>query len=798
MQRNSPIFCCLVAIAFVSFANADEPAGSKSISTRIQLLGPECVAQGNHAPASSVWRSPIHSYSKAVAAEQEGRFLDAQKLYYAALRLDPNDSRLYNDLGCSYVQSGNVALAASMFTRALHLDSSNTAAWYNLYAAYSHPKRPASYVRRPQKEGGEQVVGVARVSDNLIESSSSTSIQRSGAAPRDDDDEPDEPTPLLDDPWKRNGTFHYSLSGRRDADDRLVNVNFAFRNLVHRAPYAGFGVKLKEPLDLERGELLLTLGAVDQRVSVKIELKDDRFPRSPQFMAYRRIELVPGRVSTLCLRQNECCDGIRPINGWRRIEMWPNWEAIRYVNIVVEARYNDVLNGTLYLDHLAYRRPDGTVVPIPIVDGSVYDFEYQTMRERIAIREAKVRSEQSQGGSDTSSDQPGNGGREQGSSDRVRSEVIENVRRADPADALFVSGAGYKPFDQMLPFLGFNARTFAQEEPKRVDDLIITAVDLDFATDEQRRRALNEPVFTRGWSASAILDMPGQEYIYWPRLRFTYEDKEILHALETRFPSVRDIRDQTHEFALLANTPGHGENDRYRMTLEPVYQFILRSTSGNDLGPREDVHRGLLNIILRDDIGDREVFLQGIYAEGNHKNINLLPVEQAVRAELRQWYGRYRSVFTALGIGYSEIDFRVRQNTLPNDVFRQFDVFALLITELDQQGRWRWSVAGSFNRTDADITSFPAGGGLLKKQAKIDFVRIDARLTAEVIPDIDASIGLEHSLASPHDYDSIAPVIRVAAFNFGPWRGEVGARKTYYYNVDDSLAMMFGELNFAR
>ncbi len=60
--------------------------------------------------------------------------------------------------------------------------------------------------------------------------------------------------------------------------------------------------------------------------------------------------------------------------------------------------------------------------------------------------------------------------------------------------------------------------------------------------------------------------------------------------------------------------------------------------------------------MFREDLAVRELFVQGIYAEGVHKNIQLDPIESAVRGELRQWYGFEKEAFTAVGIGYSEID----------------------------------------------------------------------------------------------------------------------------------------------
>jgi len=206
----------------------------------------------------------------------------------------------------------------------------------------------------------------------------------------------------------------------------------------------------------------------------------------------------------------------------------------------------------------------------------------------------------------------------------------------------------------------------------------------------------------------------------------------------------------------------------------------------------------LLNIILHDDSAVRQWFLQAIYGEGEHKNIDLDPIERAVRGEYRQWYGYEKDRFTSIGAGYSEINFKAPSDPLPDDIVRRFDCFALLITELDEQGWWRLSLAGAFNSSDIDFTSFPAGGGVQKRNAKIDFFRVEARLIFEVVTNVDVTAGAEVVTADQHDFDNVSVLGQVALFNFGPYRAEFGARGTHYHNLDLSLGTMFMEVNFAQ
>ena len=184
--------------------------------------------------------------------------------------------------------------------------------------------------------------------------------------------------------------------------------------------------------------------------------------------------------------------------------------------------------------------------------------------------------------------------------------------------------------------------------------------------------------------------------------------------------------------------------------------------------------------------------------EGRHINFELNPIESAIRAEWRQWYGPEETSFTVLGTGYSEIDFKAPTDNQPDEVFRQFDVFGIWIVELDAQGIWRAFFSAAYNRTDIDITSFPPGLGIVKRHAKVDFLRTEARLTYEVVSDVDASIAVEYAVADQDDFNNISPVFRLAAFNRGPWRAELGARETFYCELDKSLATLFMDVNFAR
>lgn len=55
---------------------------------------------------------------------------------YEALRLDPNNGQLYNNLGCIYYRQGQIGEAISTFEKAIRLDPANFEAHYNLGNCY--------------------------------------------------------------------------------------------------------------------------------------------------------------------------------------------------------------------------------------------------------------------------------------------------------------------------------------------------------------------------------------------------------------------------------------------------------------------------------------------------------------------------------------------------------------------------------------------------------------------------------------------------------------------------------------
>ncbi len=367
-------------------------------------------------------------------------------------------------------------------------------------------------------------------------------------------------------------------------------------------------------------------------------------------------------------------------------------------------------------------------------------------------------------------------------------EAVPDVKRDDPATALFPAGAGYKIGGQLSP-LGINSKVTIRENLHRVDDLLINNLRKSFNDPNfDPRSMLTEPVQVRTVSSSLIFDLPDRPDI--PRFTFRYEDVEV----DSQSSIALDFRQQVHEAAALWTTPYLGDQNRFRITIEPIYQYFRTSTDTVNAETRRDVHRGLVNLVLHDLWQNREFFFQALYGRADHKDVDQEEIEKTFRAEWRQWYHRDKSAFSTLGIVFKENEFRSTSRS--SDFSREFELFGNLIIELDELGQWRWFNEISYIRRDIDaFLNLTAGS----TNRVFDVYLIESRFTYEIIPDVDLSLGVEHALADLHDFDSLSLVARASIFNAGPFRAELGARRTFYYNaIDDELTTFFFELNFAQ
>ena len=71
-------------------------------------------------------------YNLGIAYAKKGNFTAAIYEYKNALKIDPDDKRIYNNLGTSYANVGNLEAAINNFQAAIRIDPNYTNARINL------------------------------------------------------------------------------------------------------------------------------------------------------------------------------------------------------------------------------------------------------------------------------------------------------------------------------------------------------------------------------------------------------------------------------------------------------------------------------------------------------------------------------------------------------------------------------------------------------------------------------------------------------------------------------------------
>ncbi len=587
-------------------------------------------------------------------------------------------------------------------------------------------------------------------------------------------------------PSTAKGTY-YTATAHSTQPFTLDRLTFDFHGLNHRAPWCMFMVRLPQPVDLSAdAQLRLRLSGITHDTTVKIEIRDQESSNVVYRSALRHTSLKAGQDAQIILNGKRPLDGLNPL-GWQRKALWPQWDKIQYVGVIVEATYNTATAGALQLDGIDHVHPDGSSQPLAITTDTIQYFEftpakaYKKQPPSTQPRTAHEPSQQQTAPTPTPA-QPY-------TPTPTAPEATQAIKRDDPSTALFVSGAGFKLDIDPLSSLGISSKAILREETHRIDALLINQVRKGFNDPNfDPRSMLTEPIQVRNAGGSIIFDVPGRPDI--PRFRFTYEDVEV----DSQSSIALDFRQQVHEAALLWTTPYLDDASRFRLTLEPTYQYFRTSTDTADAETRRDVHRGLINAVLHDEHQQRQFFFQLLYGKADHKNVNSEETEKVFRAEWRQWYNPQQTAFSTVGAVYRENV--VTPNARAKDATHEIELFANAIVELDDQGLWRWFTEVAYFKVDTDAF---LNQTLPSTNRVYDFYTIETRLTREIFTNVDLSVGLEHAVADTHDFDSLALVTRLSIFNAGPFRAEMGARRTWYYNsVDTELTTFFFEFNFAQ
>ena len=581
---------------------------------------------------------------------------------------------------------------------------------------------------------------------------------------------------------QRKGQYfnaYYSFD-QSDADNFLT---FQFHSLRQRVPWCMFMVELDHSIDLSgEGRIELSFDQMSDDFVVKIELRDQNSADRVNRSAWRRVLLSADSDGVISLPGSQPFDALNPF-GWQRRMLWPDWQSIRYIGVMIESRYNQAENGSIRLHKIEYVSPKGQRHELEIPFDRTLFLEYTPPKK--FLKQSSFTSPIT----DLANQPIANTDEEIYASEVFQDpEATETIKRDDPATALFPSGAGFKLDLDPGSTLGINARAILREELHRIDALLINDVRKTFSDPGFDPRAMIiEPIQVRNASGEIIFDIPDRTDT--PRITFSYEDVQV----DSQSAIDLDFRLQVHEFSLLWTTPYLDDDRRYRITFEPIYQYFRTTTDRFDPCTRRDNHRGLLNVVFHDEWEQRQFFFQVLFGKANHRDVDLDEIQEVYRAEWRQWYGPEKTAFSTFGIIYSVNDSQSLGRS--EDRSRDVEIFGNLIMELDLEGRWRWFSQIKFNQRDIDIfLSVPAGS----TNRLYDFYRIENRLIYEAVNDVDLSFGLEHDMADRHDFDSISLVARASVFGVGSFRTELGARHTRYYNLDDELTTFFFELNFAR
>jgi len=346
-----------------------------------------------------------------------------------------------------------------------------------------------------------------------------------------------------------------------------------------------------------------------------------------------------------------------------------------------------------------------------------------------------------------------------------RREVLTATTRAG-FQRLYQEGIGFQP----IRGLGLSARTEIFEEPDPVESLVLDAKVLNFSEISQFRRSVL-PLFTRSAAGRVVLD-----YEPLPRLTYEYDARETLHQFQTKF-AFKDIDLQTHAVNALysfPNVPPFGT-----LTVNPWYKRVLQS-SDHDLGAHEHRDELILNLSLQPTQNLEYFFQFDAYDADKTRTLG--------GSKLKLYKGQVRMRFPGIKLFViPSYEYSVTDFDPSDDEFTKRDLF--VDWGIDLSKRWRAS-----SKEQWIFTELSQAGKTPSNPDTQVFNTVNT-LSYEWFKDFDASVGLDYSKAAGmSEFNNVGLRFEVELFKPGVIRTKVGYEWLSYYNISDSLSLIYWKL----
>ena len=303
-----------------------------------------------------------------------------------------------------------------------------------------------------------------------------------------------------------------------------------------------------------------------------------------------------------------------------------------------------------------------------------------------------------------------------------------------------------------------------------MEDYILESKILNFSEISQFRRSIT-PLFTRAWASRVVLD-----YEPWPRLTYEFDKRHILHEFDTRF-NVEDRNLETHAFNALYSFP----RIPYLgiLSLNPWYKRIFQE-SDDDPNTFEDVDEVIFNATLAPS-ENVELFFQ--YDASDSKKLHLAGGSQLklFRTEARLRFPQWK-LFIIPGFEDSDTDFKASP-----DEFIKRTVFVDWGVDLTKRLR----LGSKEEFIEAEVSR--AGNEPSNPDAEV--FNAESTLSYELFKDFDVSFGFDWSKGFGYNtFNNVGLRFEVELFKPGVIRTKVGYEWLSYYNISDSLSLIYWKL----